>query len=111
MPLVWEPGDGSCRPGGRGVKKGKLTPKQAMFVKEYLIDLNATQAAIRAGYSARTADRIGPELLGKTSIAEAIQKATANGHCYRLNRHHERRLGQIALHTREGWHGLTIPNV
>ncbi|NCC85823.1 MAG: terminase small subunit [Clostridia bacterium] len=53
-----------------------LTPKQAAFVAEYLIDLNATQAAIRAGYSARTADRIGPELLGKTWVAEAIVEQT-----------------------------------
>ena len=52
-----------------------LTPKQAAFVAEYLIDLNATQAAIRAGYSAKTADRIGPELLGKTCVSEALQKA------------------------------------
>lgn len=50
-----------------------LTAKQQMFVKEYLVDLNATQAAIRAGYSVKTADRIGPELLGKTWVAEAIQ--------------------------------------
>ena len=57
------------------VKKQKLTPKQQRFVDEYLIDLNATQAAIRAGYSAKTADRIGPELLGKTCVAEAIAKA------------------------------------
>lgn len=52
-----------------------LTPKQQRFVEEYLIDLNATQAAIRAGYSARTADRIGPELLGKTWVAAAIREA------------------------------------
>lgn len=52
-----------------------LTPKQERFVQEYLVDLNATQAAIRAGYSAKTASRIGPELLGKTCISEAIQKA------------------------------------
>jgi len=51
----------------------KLTPKQETFVREYLIDLNSTQAAIRAGYSAKTADRIGPELLGKTCVADAIQ--------------------------------------
>lgn len=55
----------------------KLTPKQAAFVVEYLVDLNATQAAIRAGYSAKTAYRIGAELLHKTSVAEAIQKAQA----------------------------------
>ncbi len=56
---------------------GKLTPRQARFVDEYLIDLNATQAAIRAGYSAKNADKIGPELLGKTRVAEAIAKAQA----------------------------------
>lgn len=49
-----------------------LTPKQATFVDEYLKDLNSTQAAIRAGYSARNAGKIGPELLGKTRIAAAI---------------------------------------
>jgi phage terminase small subunit len=51
----------------------KLTPKQRLFVKEYLVDLNATQAAIRAGYSAKNAGKIGPELIGKTRIKEAIQ--------------------------------------
>lgn len=51
----------------------ELTPKQQMFCKEYLIDLNATQAAIRAGYSEKTSSRIGPELLGKTWIQSAIQ--------------------------------------
>lgn len=55
----------------------KLTDKQQRFVDEYLIDLNATQAAIRAGYSAKTADRIGPELLGKTCVSEAISKKMA----------------------------------
>lgn len=51
----------------------KLTPKQERFVKEYLIDLNSTQAAIRAGYSAKSADKIGSQLLGKTRVAEAIE--------------------------------------
>ena len=46
-----------------------LTAKQQMFVAEYLIDLNATQAAIRAGYSKRTAEWQGPQLLGKTHVA------------------------------------------
>ncbi len=54
-----------------------MTPKQQLFVDEYLIDLNATQAAIRAGYSAKNADKIGPELLGKTRVAAAIAKAQA----------------------------------
>ena len=52
-----------------------LTPKQAAFVREYLIDLNATQAAIRAGYSAKTAYSIGEENLSKPEIATAIQSA------------------------------------
>ena len=52
-----------------------LTPKQERFVAEYLIDLNATQAAIRAGYSEKTADKQGSQLLGKTSIAQAIAAA------------------------------------
>lgn len=50
-----------------------LTAKQAMFVREYLVDLNATQAAIRAGYSARSASATGYENLRKPQIAEAIQ--------------------------------------
>lgn len=48
-----------------------LTPKQRRFVDEYMIDLNATAAAKRAGYSARTAEWQGPQLLGKTHVAEA----------------------------------------
>lgn len=51
----------------------RLTDKQQRFVAEYLIDLNATQAAIRAGYSAKNADKIGSQLLGKTRVSEAIQ--------------------------------------
>ena len=51
-----------------------MTPKQAAFVDEYLIDLNSTQAAIRAGYSAKTAEWIGPQLLGKAHVSAAIAK-------------------------------------
>ena len=54
-----------------------LTQKQRLFVDEYLIDLNATQAAIRAGYSPRNADKIGSELLGKTRVSDAIKTAMA----------------------------------
>lgn len=54
-----------------------MTEKQKRFVEEYLIDLNATQAAIRAGYSSRNADKIGHELLGKTRVSDAISKAMA----------------------------------
>ena len=52
----------------------RLTPKQEAFVREYMIDLNATQAAIRAGYSEKTANRIGAENLTKPVIQEAIQQ-------------------------------------
>lgn len=48
--------------------EGKLTNKQEMFCAEYLIDLNATQAAIRAGYSEKTAKDIGCENLAKPNI-------------------------------------------
>ena len=52
----------------------KLTAKQEMFCKEYLIDLNATQAAIRAEYSEKTAQQVGSENLSKPVIAEYIQE-------------------------------------
>lgn len=45
----------------------KMTAKQRLFVDEYLIDLNATQAAIRAGYSVKTANEQGTQLLAKLS--------------------------------------------
>lgn len=54
-----------------------LRGKQQRFVDEYLIDRNATQAAIRAGYSARTAEQMGYQLLQKTSVKEAIAKGEA----------------------------------
>ncbi len=52
-----------------------MTTKQQLFVGEYLIDLNATRAAIRAGYSEKTAQAIGAENLTKPIIAEAIATA------------------------------------
>lgn len=55
----------------------KLTEKQQRFVDEYLIDLNATQAAIRAGYSARTANEQGSQNLAKLSIQQAIAERMA----------------------------------
>ena len=54
-----------------------LTPKQARFVEEYLLDLNATQAAIRAGYSKKTANEQGAQLLAKLSIRQAVAEAQA----------------------------------
>lgn len=54
-----------------------MTKKQKRFVEEYLIDLNATQAAIRAGYSPDTAKSIGSENLTKPDIQARIAKAMA----------------------------------
>lgn len=55
--------------------ENELTAKQRAFVREYLIDLNAAQAAIRAGYSEKTAKEIGAENLTKPNIAAAIESA------------------------------------
>ena len=52
----------------------KLTDKQKMFIDEYLVDLNATQAAIRAGYSKKTARQIGQSNLSKVDIKSAIDE-------------------------------------
>ncbi|PND34542.1 terminase small subunit [Achromobacter pulmonis] len=54
-----------------------LTDKQRRFVDEYLVDLNATQAAIRAGYSQKTAGQIGEQNLKKLEISRAVQEAQA----------------------------------
>lgn len=54
-----------------------LTPKQRQFVQEYLIDLNATRAAARAGYSEKTAYSSGQRLLKNVEIQTEIQRATA----------------------------------
>lgn len=55
----------------------KLTVKQKRFCDEYLIDLNGTQAAIRAGYSKKTANRIATENLSKLVISDYIEKRMA----------------------------------
>jgi len=57
------------------MKQKTLTAKQKAFVSEYLVDLNGTQAAIRSGYSARTADRIAEQNLKKLDIKIAIKEA------------------------------------
>lgn len=54
-----------------------MTDKQQRFVDEYMIDLNATQAAIRAGYSPKTAEVIGNQLLKKTLVSNEILKRKA----------------------------------
>lgn len=51
-----------------------MTEKQKRFVDEYLIDLNATQAAVRAGYSAKTAKQIGQENLTKPDLRDYIDE-------------------------------------
>lgn len=51
-----------------------MTPKQEQFCREYLIDLNATQAAIRAGYAPRSADVTGSRLLGNAKIAAEVRR-------------------------------------
>jgi phage terminase small subunit len=56
----------------------RLTAKQAAFVREYLFDKNATQAAARAGYSAKTARAIGHENLTKPNVAKAVASALAD---------------------------------
>jgi phage terminase small subunit len=58
-------------------KERRLTPKQERFCEEYLVDLNATQASIRAGYSAKTAEQQGPRLLGNVGVAARIDKLRA----------------------------------
>lgn len=55
----------------------KLNEKQQRFVEEYLIDLNGTQAAIRAGYSARTANEQASRLLANVSVQQAISERMA----------------------------------
>lgn len=57
------------------MKDGSLNSKQAMFVREYLVDLNATQAAVRAGYSAKTAAMQGSRLLTNDEVSRAILEA------------------------------------
>lgn len=66
-----------CKEGGT-VSVAKLSEKQKRFVQEYLVDLNATQAAIRAGYSEKSAARIAVELLNKTHVSAELQRAMKN---------------------------------
>ena len=55
----------------------RMTEKQKRFVEEYLIDLNATQAAIRAGYSPNTAEQTASRMLSFVKVQDAIEKALA----------------------------------
>lgn len=75
--------------------KSSLTPKQKRFCEEYLIDMNATQAAIRAGYSEKTAYSMGQRLLKKVEVQEYIQKRMTSLE-YRTGITQERVLNEIA---------------
>jgi phage terminase small subunit len=55
-------------------ERGKLTPKQERFLHEYLVDVNATQAAIQAGSSKKTAQEQSSTLLSNVMVSEAIAK-------------------------------------
>ena len=54
--------------------ENQLTPKQLRFVEEYMIDLNAKQAAIRSGYSPRSAEFQGSKLLADSKVSQVIKK-------------------------------------
>lgn len=70
--------EGKPRPASKAkAKPAVLNAKQLCFVREYLVDLNATQAAIRAGYSERTANEQGARLLANVSVQAEIQKGMA----------------------------------
>jgi phage terminase small subunit len=59
----------------KSMSRDSLTPRQERFVEEYLVDLNGTQAAIRAGYAARTANREGARLLSKAVVRARVREA------------------------------------
>ncbi len=73
-----------------------MTPKQQRFAEEYVVDHNATQAAIRAGYSPKTAYSIGHENLKKPEIAAAIAAEQA-----RLRRRNNVTIGSMTEEMRE----------
>jgi phage terminase small subunit len=70
-----EPPPAPPPPAERTAPEDGLTPRERRFVLEYLVDLNATQAAIRAGYSARTARQIASENLTKPDIKAVVDAA------------------------------------
>lgn len=72
-----------------------MTPKQKLFVKEYLVDLNATRAAISAGYSENGASVAGVRMLANAKVKAEIEKALAKT-CAKLEITVEKVLGEIA---------------
>lgn len=77
------------------MKNKSLTPKQKRFVEEYLRDLNATKAAIRAGYSRKTANVQGSQNLAKLNIQREIQQSM-DERSKRLNLRQDRLLHELA---------------
>lgn len=73
-----------------------LTPRQAAFVAEYIIDLNGTQAAIRAGYSPATANEQAARLLADANIAAAVERGKAQ-RAARVNVTQDQVLQEMAL--------------
>jgi phage terminase small subunit len=73
-----------------------LSAKQSRFVAEYLLDLNVTQSAIRAGYSAKHADSIGARLVRKSQVSRAIEQAIQT-RSRRTEIHQDRVLQELAV--------------
>jgi phage terminase small subunit len=90
-----------------------LSPKQSRFVEEYLVNFNATQAAIRAGYSEKTAYSIGSENLKKPDIQQAIaarQKQLADKRRWDMERLVEEAETNLELARTGGWRGVSPAN-
>jgi phage terminase small subunit len=81
----------------------KMTPQQQRFVEEYMLDLNGTQAAIRAGYTQRNASVIATQLLSKPLVHDAVQVAEAEY----LRRAGVRALAVLQELTRLGFSDIT----
>ncbi|MEE8262709.1 MAG: terminase small subunit [Gammaproteobacteria bacterium] len=75
--------------------KKKLTPKQSRFIDEYMVDLNATQAAIRAGYSPRTANTAAAGYLAKLGIQQEVSRRV-KALCSRYSVTHQNVLSELA---------------
>lgn len=94
------------------VTEKKLTAKEERFCYEYCVDFNATQAAIRAGYSVKTAGAIGAENLRKPKIEKRIKQMqdnlaqTAGISALRIVKEHEKLAFSDAGRFRDGWMSL-----
>ena len=95
------------------IATAKLTAKQQRFCEEYVVDMNATQAAIRAGYSKNSASVIGSENLGKPNVVQCIaelKKALSESTAIRAERVLEE-IASIAFSTPKAvsYTHLTLP--